>query len=81
MAPIESNTDFTAVVPSSAQLLLLPALQAPPGADTYFTLHSSVQVYDRVTIALCIALPGILILLRAYTKLVVVKKVDIADCK
>ncbi|KAF2471692.1 uncharacterized protein BDR25DRAFT_192827, partial [Lindgomyces ingoldianus] len=53
----------------------------PAGANTRMTLDSSAQVWYLVTAILCIAVPGIFLMIRVYTKFAVVKMLDAADCK
>ncbi|KAF2185470.1 hypothetical protein K469DRAFT_631985, partial [Zopfia rhizophila CBS 207.26] len=60
-------------------LLASPALDAPPGADTRMTAYSRDQVWFWLAFGLCIAIPGLFLLVRLYTKLVIVRKLDEAD--
>ena len=64
-----------------AELLQGPALQPPPGATVRFpTTHSDEQKWFYVCVVLSSVVPGVLLLLRMYTKLRVVRKVDFTDC-
>lgn len=58
-----------------------PALRTPPGVISQFpTIHAGHQVWYYVCVTLASVVPGILLLLRWYTKLRVVRKVDLIDC-
>lgn len=58
-----------------------PALETPPGVISQFpTTHSDEQAWFYVCATLSTVFPGILLLLRLYTKLRVVRKVDLTDC-
>lgn len=61
--------------------LMSPALQAPPGADTTMTLDGPGQVWYLVTAICCIAVPGLFLIARIYTKLGIVRMLEAADCK
>ena len=60
--------------------LSLPAMIAPPGADRTMTLDGPDQVWFLVVGILCIAIPGLFLMLRVYTKMAVVRSLEIADC-
>lgn len=58
-----------------------PALKAPPGVISQFpTTSSDEQSWWYVGVTISMIVPGILLLLRLYTKLYVVRKVDLTDC-
>lgn len=58
-----------------------PALQTPPGVISQFpTTHSDEQAWYYVCAILSSIIPGTLLILRLYTKLRVVRKVDLTDC-
>ena len=58
-----------------------PALSTPPGIVSHFpTTHSRVQVWYYVCAALCAVTTGTFLLLRLYTKVRIVRKVDVTDC-
>ena len=60
--------------------LQLPALDTPPGVVSFFpTTHSDDQAWYYVCATLCAVVPGSLVLLRLYTKLRIVRKVDVTD--
>jgi hypothetical protein len=61
--------------------LNLPALTAPEGADTTMTLTDMCQAWYVVTAVTCIAIPGMFLMLRIYTKVAIVKSFDITDCE
>lgn len=61
-------------------MLASRALQPPKGADTTMTLDSPDQVWFLVVAITCIAIPGLFLLVRVYTKLAVVRMFEIADC-
>jgi flagellar biosynthesis protein FliP len=65
-------------------LLSLPALassQIPEGADTNMTTNSPDQVWYLVVAIVCAAVPTLFWLLRMYTRLVIVRSLEPADCK
>ena len=58
-----------------------PALQPPSGANSQFpTTHSDEQAWFYVAATLSAVVPGTLLFLRLYTKLRIVRKVDLTDC-
>jgi hypothetical protein len=63
-----------------AQMLAARALKPPPGADTTMTLDSPEQVWFLIVAITCIAIPGLFLIVRIYTKLAVVRRFEIADC-
>jgi hypothetical protein len=65
-------------------LLSLPALapaQIPEGADTKMTTDSPDQMWFLVVAIVCAAVPTLFWLLRMYTRLIVVRCLEPADCK
>jgi hypothetical protein len=65
-------------------LLGLPAFMPdsiPPGADRTMTLDGPDQFWYLLVAIMCIAIPGIFLLIRVYTKAVVVRSLEVADCK
>ncbi|KAF2464557.1 uncharacterized protein BDR25DRAFT_95504 [Lindgomyces ingoldianus] len=64
-----------------AALLEGPALPYPGGSDGTWqpTVHSRDQLWYYVCVSLCTAFSGIFIILRLYTKLRVVHKLDLSD--
>lgn len=64
-----------------ADQLQHPALETPPDVVSRFpTTHSDEQAWFYVSATLSAVVPGTLLLLRLYTKLHVVRKVDLTDC-
>ena len=64
-----------------ADPLQLPALQTPSGVISQFpTTYSSEQVWFYVAATLSAVVPGTLLLLRLYTKIRIVRHVDLIDC-
>ena len=60
--------------------LQLPALGTPPGVVSLFpTTRSDEQAWYYVCVTLCTVVPGSLVLLRLYTKVRIVRKVDVID--
>ena len=58
-----------------------PALRTPSGVVSQFpTTHSDEQVWYYVATTLSAVVPGILVLLRLYTKSCIVRHVDLVDC-
>ena len=80
-----SNVLFTmARTTSSAAATLTaldgPALLPPAGATSDLTNKSSQQNWYYFFISLCTIIPGVLLLLRLYTKINIVRKLDLTDC-
>jgi hypothetical protein len=85
MAPVAQAPGAGGTVPPGVDpmemLLNMPALQpAPPGADTTMTTDGPDQVWYLVVAITCIAVPGLFLLIRIYTKLVIVRSLELADC-
>lgn len=58
-----------------------PALVTPPGLISQFpTTHSNEQKWFFVCVIICAAVSGFFLLLRLYTKLHIVRKLDLTDC-
>lgn len=58
-----------------------PALETPPGVISQFpTTHSDEQAWYYVCAVLSTVVPGTLLLLRLYTKLRILRKMDVTDC-
>ena len=58
-----------------------PALKTPSGVISQFpTTKSHEQVWFYIAVTLSTVVPGTLLLLRLYTKLRIIRKVDIIDC-
>ena len=58
-----------------------PALPTPSGIVSQFpTTYSNEQLWFYVAAPLCAVVPGILLLLRLYTKMCIVRNVDLIDC-
>lgn len=58
-----------------------PALATPPGVVSQFpTTHSNDQAWFYVGVVLAAFVPGCLLLLRLYTKVYIIRKVDVTDC-
>ena len=61
--------------------LQIPALKTPPGVTSQFpTTYSSEQAWFYVAATLSAVVPGTLLLLRLYTKIRIVRNVDLIDC-
>ena len=64
-----------------ADPLMEPALDTPPGVISQFlTIHTNAQAWYYVCATLATVIPGTLLLLRMYTKLRIVRKMDLTDC-
>ncbi len=60
---------------------LQPALAIPPGVTSQFpTTYSDDQKYYYVCVVLTAVVPGVLLLLRLYTKQRIIHKIDAIDC-
>lgn len=65
-------------------LLSLPALgpdQIPKGADTTMTTNGPDQIWYLVVAIICIAVPGLFLILRVYTRLAIMRCLEPADCE
>ena len=63
--------------------LMLPAMTGdavPPGADRTMTLDGPDQIWFLVVAITCIAVPGLFLMIRIYTKFAVVRSIELADC-
>ena len=58
-----------------------PALSPPPGVEPHFSKQSPEQAWYYVVAVLGTVVTGSLYILRMYTKIRIVRKVDITDCK
>ncbi|KAL8858966.1 MAG: hypothetical protein Q9178_004447 [Gyalolechia marmorata] len=56
-----------------------PALQPPPGVAANVTNRSDELFWYYVCVPVCTVIPGILLCLRLYTKLRIIRKVDLTD--
>jgi hypothetical protein len=62
-------------------LLELPALRPHPEADTTMTTKSPEQAWFLVTAVLCTTLPTLFLAMRVYTRLRIIKGLELVDCK
>lgn len=65
-------------------LLSLPAMgpdHIPRGADTTMTTDGPDQVWFLVVAIICVAIPGLFLILRVYTRLAIMGCLESADCK
>lgn len=63
------------------KLLEAPALPAPPDVVPNVTNRSDDQIWFYVCVALCGFFTSVFLILRLYTKLRIVSKLDLADCE
>jgi hypothetical protein len=73
-------------MPAMSALRLLydpnaPALLPPPGNAAKFQTMSHARTWYYVFVVLCTTVLGCFIILRMYTKIFIVRKVDLTDCK
>jgi hypothetical protein len=73
-----TTTPLTGDIESA--LLQLPALTAHAGADTTLTTKGPAQAWSVVTAVLCTMLPTLFLVMRAYTRLRIVKSLELVDC-
>jgi hypothetical protein len=81
---IPSGLQIPPNVDARSFILSLPALgpdQVPDGADTTMTTNGPDQVWFLVVAIICIAIPGIFMMLRLYTRLAIMRCLEPADCK
>lgn len=65
-------------------ILSLPALgadQIPRGADTTMTANGPDQIWFLAVAIACIAVPGLFLILRVYTRLAIMRCLEPADCE
>jgi hypothetical protein len=75
-------------VPSGVDLmdfyLRLPAMspsRIPVGADMTMTTDGPDQMWFLVVAITCIAVPALFLSLRVYTRLAIVRSLEVSDCK
>jgi hypothetical protein len=65
-------------------LLSMPAMspdQIPRGADMTMTPDGPDQIWFLVVAIICIAVPGLFLILRVYTRLAIMRCLEPADCE
>lgn len=75
-----AHPTLSAVATTTLALLEGPALTPPNGVIPSVTNRSDEQHWYYVCVSFCTVVPGVLLLLRLYTKLRIVRKVDLTDC-
>jgi hypothetical protein len=63
-----------------AQKLDEPALDPPPGVVPHFSTSSYDQRWFYVAAAFCTVVPGVLFAMRLYTRIRIIRKMDVTDC-
>jgi hypothetical protein len=53
----------------------------PPGANRNMTVDGPDQFWYLLVAIMCISIPGLFLLARIYTKAVVVRRLEVADCE
>jgi hypothetical protein len=53
----------------------------PPGATRNMTVDGPDQFWYLLVAIMCISIPGLFLLARIYTKAIVVRRLEMADCK
>lgn len=67
---------------SMADKLELPALNPPPGHESHLVTHDpKALTWCWFTTVMCTVIPGILLVLRLYTRTYILRKTDMTDCK
>lgn len=61
-------------------LLEEPALQPPKGQVSELTNRSDEQSWYYVSVAVCMVVAGVFLLLRLYTQWSIVRRMDVTDC-
>ncbi|KAF1950141.1 hypothetical protein CC80DRAFT_554601 [Byssothecium circinans] len=65
---------------SMAEKLELPAMDPPPGVESHFvTSNPDAMRWYWLAAVMCIVVPGLLLLLRLYTRLRIIRKTDLTD--
>lgn len=65
---------------SIEEQLNLPALDPPPGVTPVFNPNADLPWFVPATVIITV-IPGLLVLLRLYTKIRIVRKTDITECR
>jgi hypothetical protein len=58
-----------------------PAHKAPPGVIVHLSRTSPEQKWYFICVPLFTVIPGIFLILRLYTKIKIIRKLDLTDCK
>jgi hypothetical protein len=58
-----------------------PALAPPPGVVPDLAWSDANRMGFDVGVTFCLLVPGVFLLLRLYTKVFIVRKIDYVDCK
>ena len=58
-----------------------PAGRTPPGVVPHLTNSSEDQKWYYVGVVTCLVIAGIFVVLRFYTKLRIIRRTDLSDCK
>ena len=66
--------------PSMQDLLNAPALDPPEGVTRTMTFYPPEQAGYYTFIALCGIVPGAFLVMRLYTKIQIVRRMDVTDC-
>jgi hypothetical protein len=82
-APDQMSPALAALPPAQAleSMLNSRAMALPDGADPTFTLDGPDQIWYLIVAITSIAIPGIFLMVRIYTKLSVVRRFELADCE
>lgn len=64
---------------TTAELLEAPVIQPPEGVIANFAEFSGTPSWYYVCAVFCTVVPGVLLLLRLYTKMYIVRKMDLTD--
>ena len=65
---------------TAERLLNAPALNTPPGVERHMSTRSPEQVGVYICSVLVAVVPGILLCLRLYTKVRILRRTDLTDC-
>lgn len=65
-----------------AEQLEMAAMDPPPGVEPHFVTSDPTAIkWYYFAAVMCVVVPGLLLLLRLYTRLRIIRKVDSTDCK
>lgn len=79
---LHSTNGILLMATTAAEQVILngPALRPPPGVKSNFVNPPNMDFIVILTISICTSFSTIAILLRLYTKLIVIRKVVFEDC-
>lgn len=74
MPPLNTSTSYLEAILNS------PVRDPPPGITQHIDAHREDEYWYYITNSLCFAIISIMVILRAYTKIKIIRKYEAADC-